>query len=178
MTGVTHCLGGIAAALILLEGQAVSGNMESAIVLSGAVLGSLLPDIDTVHSSISHRLPVVSWIVWICQKITRAVSWIFPGRLGKNIRSMAGHRGIFHSCFLPAIVLFVNCFQKGQYEIFLTGLLLGILSHMLLDALSGGVPVFMPFTTKRLKLAGLHTGGLMEKLVGIGLLITIGSVLL
>ncbi len=50
-------------------------------MVTGSVLGGLLPDIDNVHSQIGSRLPVVELIVHGCQKGIRLLSGILPRKL-------------------------------------------------------------------------------------------------
>lgn len=47
-------------------------------MVTGSVLGGLLPDIDNVHSQIGSRLPVVELIVHGCQKGIRLLSGGVP----------------------------------------------------------------------------------------------------
>lgn len=56
-------------------------------MVTGSVLGGLLPDIDNVHSQIGSRLPVVELIVHGCQKGIRLLSGILPRKLRENVRS-------------------------------------------------------------------------------------------
>ena len=173
MTGAAHRLGGVLTGVIL-AGHIGTDIMDSSILLAGAVFGSLLPDIDNMHSSISSRLPVVSALVSISQKIIRLLSCLFPGKLGKNIRSMAGHRGIIHSLLIPLLLTLplIMC-GSGTGCLLILGSMTGILSHLLLDMFSGGVPLFMPFSMKRIKIAGIRTGGLGEKAVMAGIVAVI-----
>ena len=160
MMGSTHRIGGMLAGF-LAAGQCQDTGAGSLVILAGALAGSLLPDIDNPHSTISGKLPVLSLAVNTGQGIIRAASRLLPGRAGKNIRSMAGHRGIFHSLFFPALLLILCRMKPGAA---MWGLLAGMLSHLLLDALAGGVPLFMPFSVKRIRIAGIKTGGAGEKI--------------
>ena len=173
MTGAAHRLGGVLAGVILAE-HIQADVMDSSILLFGAVFGSLLPDIDNPRSSISGKLPVVSGLVGISQQLVRLLSCLFPGKLRKNIRSMARHRGMIHSLMLPLLLTIPLLFCKsGTGCLLISGGIVGILSHLLLDMLSGGVPLFMPFFMKRIKLAGIRTGGLWEKAVMAGMVAAI-----
>lgn len=170
MTGAAHRIGGVLTGIILAE-HIGTDIMDSSILLAGAVLGSLLPDIDNMHSSISSRLPAVSVLVSISQKIIRLLSCLFPGKLRKNIRSMAGHRGIIHSLLLPLLLALplIMC-GSGTGCLLILGGIVGILNHLFLDMLSGGVPLFMPFSMRRIKIAGIRTGGTIEKIVVVGMI--------
>uniref|UniRef100_UPI004057A7E2 metal-dependent hydrolase n=1 Tax=Acetatifactor sp. TaxID=1872090 RepID=UPI004057A7E2 len=171
MTGTTHRIGGLLAGAILIEHLHLGGG-DSGILLCGSVFGSLLPDIDNIRSSISYRLPVIAVAVNICQKLIRMLSRIFPGKLGENIRSMIGHRGIFHSLLLPLLLgALMFILTDTKLKIFMLGSIVGILSHLLLDMFSGGVLLFMPIYMRRIKLAGIRTGGMVEMIVRVALLI-------
>lgn len=167
MMAATHRLGGLAAgtaAAVLLH----AGKAESGLLIAGAVLGSLIPDIDNRHSSISRKWVLLSTLVSIGQMIIRAFSSILPRKQRNYIRSLIGHRGITHS-LVPVIVIpliiclighMTGCAGAGTYTA--AGIGLGILSHLLFDMLAGGVPLFMPFSTKRIYLAHIKTGGAVE----------------
>ena len=116
---------------------------------TGSVLGGMLPDIDNVHSQIGSRLPVVELIVHGCQRGIRLLSGILPRKLRENVRSMTGHRGLLHSLLVPAAMLLalpVIGNTNGIEKTFLIGMIAGNLSHLILDMLSGGVPLLIPFS--------------------------------
>lgn len=104
------------------------------------VLFGLIPDIDTHKSKVGKKIPIISFILKI----------IF------------GHRGIFHSVFIP-ILLFFAFSYLGFYLMGLA-VLLGYLSHILLDALTpSGVKLFWPF---RFKMKGfIKTNSILEKIL-------------
>ncbi len=174
MMAPTHRLGGIAAgagiAAILH-----TDTTDSAIMIAAALLGCLLPDIDNSHSSISRKWSFVSMLVSAGQGIIRLFSNIFKTKTRTYIRSLIGHRGLTHSLFpvllLPGIMFIVSAGVGSRYGIVTSiGLAAGMISHLLLDMLSGGVPLFMPFTTKRVCIARIKTGSLLEWLFGFAFL--------
>lgn len=167
MMAATHRLGGLAAgvaAAAVLHTEPLGSGM----VIAGAVLGSLFPDIDNRNSSISRKWRVLSLAVTVGQAVIRGMSNLFPARQKKYIRSLLGHRGITHSLIpvvsLPLIMVLVGYsigyVAEGAYAAF--GLAAGILSHLLFDMLAGGVPLFMPFSVKRVTVANIKTGGGIE----------------
>lgn len=167
MMAPTHRIGGIAAGTVMaaLVKPDISGGV---ILLVGAVLGSLLPDIDNRHSSISRKWPLISLLVTIGQTVIRGLSALLPGKQKRYVRSLIGHRGITHS-LCPVIVLplvaaavgYLSGYKiKGLYTAL--GLAGGMLSHLAFDMLAGGVPLLMPFTTKRICIARIKTGGIAE----------------
>ena len=166
MMGTTHRIGGLMAGIIVLSG-CPNYEIHSLATISGALIGSLLPDIDNPHSTISKKMPLIAQLVQMIQRMIWAVSRLLPGRIGKNIRSMFGHRGIFHSLIFP-ILLCLIC-QSSRFKSISLGLLAGMLSHLLLDAFSGGIPLFMPISVKRFRVAKIKTGGVTEKIFGAAL---------
>lgn len=176
MMAATHRLGGLAAgtaAAVLLQ----SGKMESGILIAGATLGSLIPDIDNRHSSISRKWVLVSIFVSLGQMIIRVFSSLLPQKQRNYIRSLIGHRGITHSLFpvfvIPTVIYFISRMagygEMGTYTA--AGIGLGIISHLAFDMLAGGIPLFMPFSTKRICLAHIKTGGVAEWVFRVILLI-------
>lgn len=167
MMAATHRLGGIAAGTALAVALKADVG-ETGILLAGAVLGSLLPDIDNRNSTISYKIPLVSLLVTAGQAVIRGISCLFPRKQKNYIRSLIGHRGLTHSLLaavlLPLLVS-AACMAAGFSRIGLyvaVGLLGGMLSHLCFDMLAGGAPLFMPLTTKRVVLAKIKTGGLVE----------------
>lgn len=167
MMAATHRLGGLAAG-VAMAGLLQADLYETGIVVAGAVLGSLLPDIDNPHSSISRRWQLTSFFITLGQGIIRLFSKLLPRKQAGYIKSMIGHRGITHSlmavCLLPVPVILLGrasgYLNAGIYGA--VGIAAGILSHILFDMLAGGAPLFMPFTTKRIVIAKIKTGGLLE----------------
>lgn len=167
MTAATHRLGGAAAGMALSAWLPV--NIAEGMLLVGmAVLGSIIPDIDNPHSSISYKWRGVSWIVTISQTLIHGVSHLFPKKQAAYIRSLIGHRGFTHSLFSVAILTagslswsaWAGLAQVGYYMA--VGLAGGMLSHIVFDMLAGGVPLLIPFSTKRICLSHIKTGGVGE----------------
>lgn len=167
MMAATHRLGGLAAGMaltVLLDAEPVYG----AVLTGCAVLGSLLPDIDNRHSAISRKWRPAGYAVAFGQGMIRFMSNLFPAKQRRYIRSLVGHRGLTHS-LVPLILIpsaasgiglaagnpVYGCFAAA-------GLGAGILSHLLFDMLAGGVPLLMPFSTRRITLAHMKTGGAAE----------------
>lgn len=166
MTGVTHKIGGIcagAAVLEVLELPLLSAH--GALLMAGAVFGSLIPDIDHPRSTASQRFRPGAAVYGLGQGIVRLLSGLLPGRMGDMVRSLAGHRGLTHSLLLPAALAAALIFSTGALAAGLTGLLAGVASHIGLDMLSGGVPLLLPFTGRRFILARIRTGGFAEACV-------------
>ena len=174
MMAATHRLGGLAVGIsltALLHADSANGIT----VIAGAVMGSLIPDIDNRHSAISRKWQLTGFAVRLGQGLIRMVSNIFPAKQRQYIRSLVGHRGLTHS-LVPVILMplaaagigwVTGSAAFGYYAA--AGLAGGILSHILFDLLAGGVPLLMPFSTRRIALAHIKTGGVVEWLFRLGL---------
>lgn len=142
----THALAGASAGL-LIAGH--SADIKTMIISAGvAGIGALLPDIDSPHSKIGCRIPI----------------------LPKMLTITVGHRGLLHS--IPGAII-VSLLIASVAKLFLaspfTGLLLltmaGYLSHLFMDMLtSRGCPLLWPLPI-RFRLPLIHTGSLAERLV-------------
>lgn len=168
MMASTHRLGGIAAGTVMAVILHTNNIYESGLLLSAAVLGSIVPDIDNRNSSISRRYSFVSLLVTVGQSVIRCFAKLLPRKQENYIKSLIGHRGITHS-MIPVILIpgFLIGIGYGtgygrMSSLLASGLGVGILSHLLFDMFAGGVPLLLPFTTKRVYLAKIKTGGTIE----------------
>lgn len=172
MTAPTHSIGGMAAGVALAV--CIHANAaETAYLIGISALGSLLPDIDNPHSRISFKWRGIRLIVSAGQSLIRCVSCLLPRRQKAYVRSLIGHRGLTHSLLPVILPAALNIFFVRQHigYCITAGLAGGILSHLLLDILSGGVPLFMPFSTRRICLAHIKTGGIAENIFRTALII-------
>lgn len=134
----THIATSLAGAVIIADYSNLSLN---AAIVTGVIIGSVLPDIDEPKSYIGRRSKGVSVAV----------------------KGLFGHRGITHS-ILPCLLLILVA-SNHQYDIFI-GLAVGYIFHIVGDALSkAGVPLFLPFSKKRIGLPVYRTGGVGEKVL-------------
>lgn len=168
MMATTHRLGGIAAgaAVTSLLHPGVTGTL---IIFIGALVGSIFPDIDNRNSRISRKMPVTAMVVTLGQWLIHMISAFLPKKQKSFVRSLAGHRGITHSLMgsmiFPAIICIIGILLEQKMNLWLlaaVGIFVGCLSHLLLDMLSGGVPLFMPFSTGRVRISNIKTGGFTE----------------
>lgn len=170
MNGYTHKIGGTCAGLIAtcLALQAPVSPEKiavSALIVTGATIGSLLPDIDHKNSTISKKHKVVSWV----------------------ITHLFEHRGFTHAPLIQVLftvlLLYLGRNLGGAigfcYLGFAIGIGLGLLSHTLLDMLTvGGIPLLYPFTKKKFRLLHLKTGkhsGIVAILLIIATIMVIGA---
>lgn len=153
MQGVTHAIGGaaLASAVLLAMGPENTGPAGVLIGISAGALGGLIPDIDHPNSKISHKLKPVSAIV----------------------TALFSHRGLFHAPLFYAVLwlLWARFCPAGQYLILGHMLFVGIASHLLLDSLNpAGIPALLPFSSKKVHIANIRTGGAAEIVVRVVLI--------
>jgi inner membrane protein len=126
MKSNTHLLGGIASAALY---RAITDSppdhlYQELTYYASAVLGSVLPDLCHPGSFLGKKSVIIS----------RTISKTF------------GHRTITHSWVMIAAIMWVTQIWDGIYtESLSRGLLLGVISHIILDsATSRGVQLFYP----------------------------------
>ncbi len=130
MEGKTHAIGGICLG-IATQSYYITQSMDApeTIVYYGAcLLGSLLPDICHPGSWTGRRARVLS----------------------KGISRFFGHRTITHSILFILLIYWLTSTFSFQYDdLIQTGLLVGIVSHLLLDAMTvRGIQLFYPITIR------------------------------
>ena len=178
MTAYSHRVGALAATATTtyLMGLTIEKEPLQMICLTvGALAGSLLPDADTPFSKIGRRYLIVLWPFYLFQFLVH----LFLPRSGMD--KTFGHRGMFHyPLFWTALWGVVMC---GTYHIprnsitsqillwLVIGLGIGVLSHLLLDFVSGGIPILGPILKRRQKPPmKIKTGGVMEVVFSICLM--------
>lgn len=147
MMATTHRLGGIAvgAATASLLHADVAGTM---ILITGALIGSIFPDIDNKRSTISRKMPITALVVSAGRHLINAVTSSFPKEQKQYVKLLIGHRGFTHSLIgsiiLPVIVILIGLLLKLKMKYLLLaglGIFSGCLSHLFLDMLSGSASV-------------------------------------
>lgn len=165
MTGSTHIAGGILAAEILLAVMRPELRESSQILLiSGAALGSLVPDIDHATSKISNR----------------NIKFKLFGVAAQNI---LGHRGLVHSPIVGSLfsmivyLLASKAISAGNLPADVKMLLplfflLGYISHLVLDSLNpAGIEWLWPFRKKRYRMARIKPRSAKEWIILTGLVV-------
>ena len=148
MTAKTHILGGIfAGELVSVAGGIAITSVP--VLLAGAAAGALVPDIDHRGSKISRSSAAGSITSFLLLALTT-------------------HRGAIHT---PVFVLFcglvlgaLSFFSSGLIgPVLLEGLLIGMLSHLILDTLNpGGIMWLWPISRKKFHLTSIKTNSLGE----------------
>jgi len=137
MLGKTHLVGGLIAGALIVPYVTTS---SSELFIACAGLGALLPDIDSPNSLFGRKIKPISYL----------------------IQSTMGHRGIFHSLFIAAVLFIALQILLPNYALAIT---IGYLSHLLLDMLTpSGVPLFWPLSFN-ISLPVVKTGSLVEKII-------------
>lgn len=119
MTAKTHIAGGV------LAGIAVTyfTKVDYIYLFSGAVAGSLLPDMDTEQSWAAQSIP------WI-DDVLRMVSKGSKGK-SKKVHDTLKHRGLLtHSIFTVILCIYLYYMFSND---FMLGVLVGVISHLCLD---------------------------------------------
>lgn len=153
MLAPTHAVIALAATVALTR---ATGMQPEARYLLLVLLGSIAPDIDgdgavTKPGRIFARF------------LPRSVARLLDGigqTIGGLVRVLAGHRGLFHAPLL-ALALVGAGMQWDTPWLFWFGW--GYLWHILADMLTaGGIPLLMPFSTRRYAATPMRTGGVCE----------------
>lgn len=142
----THVLAGASAGLLIAGHGADLKTMSISAGVAG--IGALLPDIDSPHSKLGRKVPI----------------------LPKLLTITVGHRGLLHS--VPGVII-VSLLMASVAKMFLVnpfpGLLLlvmtGYLSHIVMDTFTNsGCPLLWPLPV-HIRVPLVHTGSLAEKLI-------------
>lgn len=165
MTAATHQRGGLLCGLIthqaFIAPYYTDANLFSKLFIltifcTATTVGSLLPDVDMKSSQMGKLLPFLSKFI------------------AKNFK----HRTITHSFLsIGFFFLLLACaplldIGNDFYLIIISGLMIGHISHIILDLFTyQGVCLFYP-SKKKIKLANLKTGARGERFVNQALLIS------
>ena len=145
MTYFTHALGGaIAGSLVMMA--------DELLIFSGAVIGSLLPDIDHRKSKISRSSAAATVTSWITSLFTK-------------------HRGVLHTPFFIILtslvcgagIIIIPGEVQTAVKLIMIGLIPGMWSHIILDTLNpGGIMWIYPLSRKYFNILSIKTGSILE----------------
>ncbi len=176
MLGNTHKIAGLCAGFWitdLLEISIFQNPYEYCGIIAASVLGSLLPDADMPNSTIGRELYVAFLPIYLIRSLSRFLS-LFIKKASTVSRSLS-HRGLSHSPLLWIIILFALKavpWLNIHMPWLAASLVTGAFTHLILDYFTGGIPLFAPFSLKRIKPPfSFKTGGYFEFLTQ-GVLIT------
>ncbi len=152
MLGQTHRLAGIAAGIALaseLNIIPVQRPFAFAGVIGVSVMGSLMPDADQPNSTIGRRLFILWLPLYILRVIIRIIAFFAPSM--KNVSRGLAHRGISHSPWFWAVFgvgMWCVPWFRGDGDIYFYAFFTGVATHLVLDYLTGGIPL-LPLSLKR-----------------------------
>lgn len=159
MNKPAHLMGGLTVGIAVSKyivptvphNDVIVGIIGVGAVLCGALLGSLLPDIDHRNSYIGRRLKIASYI----------------------ISKTLGHRSIVHTPIaifaFSTLLYFLTMKLTGMIHdvsrLFVIGLSAGMYSHLFLDMMTKrGIPLLYPFHSKSYRIAKFKGGGIGDTL--------------
>lgn len=169
MNNQTHSVGGMLAGIISMKLgtmsaiTAVTTDCPKLIlagsILAGALVGGLLPDLDKKNSKIGNKMKIASAVISATTK----------------------HRGVTHAPLIhllmyavlaTASVVMLTGLISAVVLSFLTGCLVGALSHVVLDAVTvQGVPLLYPISKQKYSFCKIRTGRREELVVRVLLLV-------
>lgn len=161
MNYITHGIGGLGAGLTAAASIGNVDDVSKATIIAGALLGSLIIDIDHRKSYIGRKVPVAS----------QFSSAVFK------------HRGFLHtplfiiliSIILPTGILLLSSSEQIWANLFITGFIPGMLSHIILDTFNkGGISWLWPISKKRYRLLSIKTDSMTETIFALFLACLIG----
>lgn len=150
MNYITHGIGGLGAGLATAS-LIGADSLSKSTIIAGAVLGSLIIDIDHTKSFIGRKAPIASHLA----------SAVFK------------HRGFLHtplfivlaSVIISAGILFLDGPERSWARLFAAGFIPGMLSHIILDTFNkGGISWLWPITKKRYRLLTIKTDSITESM--------------
>lgn len=129
MIGRSHIVLGVASAITASSMGYLPLSLMS---LCAAGLGSLAPDLDTERSLLGCRM------VWISRPLSR----------------LCGHRTITHSFFVPVLAAWALLHFEGAPSLYSAwgAFLVGYLSHIVADLMTGGCWALYPLSKHRVSL--------------------------
>lgn len=140
------CSGIVASALLFADNPTVTTFFSTILIILGANLGSIMPDIDKPTSKIGRKAFIKPISIYIHKKF--------------------GHRTITHSVLASLIGLYILIKSSYMfrdvffylYSNFVIGFSVGYMSHLLLDSLTTqGIPIFYPVDKTRYKFCNFKT---------------------
>lgn len=173
MMGKTHQAAAVATVFLVAprisEVVMPSFQVPSILVLVGtAMFGALLPDCDTPKSKLGRKMFILLLPYYLLQWLVKLLSHIYTPL--KKVSKGIGHRGVVHDpclwlTFSLPFFLYYIVKEERSWLFVLIGLMIGILSHLFLDYLSGGIPVYL-FKKERLKAPiYIETGSVGEMII-------------
>lgn len=160
MTNKTHTAAAVTGTIIYFKYfNAPLSYIDETIILLTASMAVILPDIDNPSSKYGRLLIIVLWPLYLIQKITK--------RLFPKIYNIIKHKGINHwPIFWIILFVLLQLILSDISKNILTGLYIGVATHLICDYISEGIYLFAPFKQRKYKsLIHIKTGGIAEELI-------------
>lgn len=190
MVGKTHAIVGASSALAV---GALFGFAPSALMIIGAAIGALVPDIDIRNSKIASLNFLTRGFSWLMRKVILPLEAFILNFLVSLLRAVGinaaeavpSHRGPLTHSPVGVAMLALPLLAVVPYNPMLcVFILIGMISHLAVDMLNPeGIPVAYPVTAKKMRLVprklAVTTGTAREKgVVTAALIIAIVSAVL
>ena len=152
--------------------------------MASSTVTALLPDVDEKNSTAGRKLiaiPVTLAILKITLFMIEMFSFGYIRKKLKETRKALNHRGIFHWLITWGILSLITVgtglivyfsLNKTSYRAFIplilsvmAGFIVGYISHLPLDLISGRIQLLAPFNKKWYGIRLVETGSLFEKLI-------------
>ena len=175
MNGKTHQLVGLTGSVLVATAlyKTGLGIPASIATIAFSTLGSYAPDRDHTGSTAGKKMALVSYPI---SGLCKLFAWMHRKtkiKLFKHISEMFQHRGIFHAplfwlaifipllIFVPPAITYESIRQLAIGGII--GFATGVALHLAADMLNPtGIPLFMPISNKKFRLARIVTGSRAE----------------
>ena len=132
----THLAFGLLMALLTIDFLSIQNKLLFVLI---TILFSIFPDIDDTKSKIGKKNKLIS----------RIINFIF------------GHRGFFHSIYIPLILFFVFSYVNKEIAV---AVLVGYFSHLFADGLTKkGIKPLCPIINKKIN-GFIKTNSILEKI--------------
>jgi inner membrane protein len=162
MIGPTHVISGLAAAAALGR---ITGVTPTLVEFLALIVGTLAPDIDG-RGTITRPGKILRPF------LGRRLGGLIDGLVGVvtgTVKMCFGHRGFIHAPLLAVVFFaFGAVFQRDWVTWFAFGYAL----HLVGDAMTvEGIPVWSPFSSRRMSFARIRTGSRTEGAIATGLVL-------
>ncbi len=183
MRGETHLLTGVATHLTVASLVPYPYGVISVGAVIAAITGALLPDIDHPGSAISRAIDPVSRgsrlirlllgvALLLLSFFFKLSSFFWFVGVVLVVLAVLPHRGITHSLLGCLLMSGAVLFFSGTS--FAIPFFIGYASHLVLDLVSGGIPLWYPFKESRLSYFLGKTGGVADRVIcGASLLVCV-----
>ncbi|KAB3535627.1 metal-dependent hydrolase [Alkaliphilus pronyensis] len=178
MTGKTHIALGTAVAVTLFPPAGITATVS---LIGGAVVGSLIPDIDHPKAMINQKILPFKNKLFKILLFTSIGLFMLTGGLGPPndllkilsifiiVAGLSSHREFTHSIAGIGVELYICYLITQYYDMYYLSLGLGIgaVIHIIADLFtSNGVALFYPLSKRRIKMPlTLRTNSMVDNII-------------